>query len=79
MVSRSTRSAVPGTAPSTATGPVITWTPGARWSSGIPAQMASMPASIIRSGASPAWWVTASIVRVVPAATFITGGSSGDR
>ena len=54
-------------------------TPGARSASGMPSQIARMPSSIIRSGASPAWWVTASIVSSVPSSTVSTGSRAGSR
>ena len=66
----------PGSAPATEMGPVMMWTPGFRVSSGMPSQMARMPSSMSRSGASPAWWVTASMSTMSPEAISSTAGCS---
>ena len=42
-------------------------------------QIARTPSSISRSGASPAWWVTASRTSSVPGSTSITGGWAASR
>jgi hypothetical protein len=75
----STRTVSPGVVPRTWIGPVMMCTPGSRAGSGIAAQIAAMPSSISRSGASPAWCVTASIVSVVPGSTSSTAGWAASR
>ena len=59
----STWSTSPGRAPATAIGPVSRCGPGPR--SCTSAKTRSMPSSISRSGASPAWWVSASIAHEI--------------
>ena len=70
-----TSSTSPGRAPSTAIGPVRMCGPGPRSLDRVE-DRARCPSSISRSGASPAWWVTASIRTRSPEATVRTGSSA---
>src|SRR5258705_13804476 len=60
-------------------GPVITWTPGTRVAIGMASYTAFTPASIMRSGASPAWCVSVSMRTRSPERTRSTGGSAASK